>query len=70
MVNYIPGVYSFSWNFEKNYRAPDFADNVFGNFSCFYTEIAYSNFTFCGAYTLSFLALHTILDKASTPQFF
>ena len=25
-------------------------------FSCFYIEIAYSNFTYCGPYTLSFLA--------------
>ena len=31
--------------------------------SCFYIEIAYSNFTVCGAFTLSFLARHTILAK-------
>ena len=32
-------------------------------FSCFHIEIAYSNFTFCGAYTLSFLARHTVSEK-------
>ena len=32
-------------------------------FSCFHIEIAYSNFTFCGAYTLSFLAHHTVSEK-------
>ena len=26
---------------------------MLNSFSCFYIEIAYSNFTFCGAYTIS-----------------
>ena len=28
--------------------------NVLDSFSCIYIEIAYSNFTFCGTYTLIF----------------
>ena len=37
-------------------------------FSCFHIEIAYSNFTFCGAYTLSFLARHTVSEKRAHPS--
>ena len=45
---------------------PGFWENVLDIFSCFYIEIICSNFTFCGAYTLSFLACHTISAKKST----
>ena len=38
-------------------------------FSCFYIEIAYSNFTFCGSYTLSFLGHHIISVKRAHPMF-
>ena len=44
-----------------------FWENVLYTFSFFYTEIAYSNFTFCGAYTSSFLAHHTISAKREHP---
>ena len=37
------------------------------SFSCLYIEIVYLNFTFCGAYTLSFLAGHTISAKRAHP---
>ena len=47
--------------------APGFWENVLDSFSCFYIEIAYSKFTFCGTYTLSFLVRHTILSKTGTP---
>ena len=43
-------------------------ENVLGSFSLFYIEITYSNFTFCGAYTLSFLAHDTILGKRVHPM--
>ena len=42
------GVCLFAWIFAKFLWAPDFVEFVFGSFSCFYIEIAYSNFTFCG----------------------
>ena len=42
--------------------------NVLDGFSCFYIVIVYSNFTFCGAYMLSFLTSHTVSAKTSTPQ--
>ena len=29
----------------------DFWENVLDSFSCFYIEITYSSFTFCGAHT-------------------
>ena len=49
----------------------DFWENVLDNFSCFYIEIAYSSFTFCGAHTLSFLACQTFSAKrAHTPMYF
>ena len=49
----------------------DFTTGVFGRmclivFSCFYIEIAYSNFTFCGATRLVFLAHHNF-NRTSTP---
>ena len=46
-------------------RFPEFLQDftVLGSFSCFYIEIAYLNFTFCGAYMLRFLAHHTISAK-------
>ena len=50
-------------NLLQNFSSPDFVEFVLGSFLCFYTEIAYSNFTFCGAYTLSFQACHTIPAK-------
>ena len=42
-------------------------ESVYNSFSCFYTEIAYSDFTFCGAYRLSFLVFHTISTKRAHP---
>ena len=42
-------------------------ENVHDSFSCFYIEIAYSNFTFCAVYTLSFLPRHTISAKRAHP---
>ena len=47
----------------QNCVAPYFWENVHDSFSCFNIEIAYSNFTFRGAYTLSFIACHTISAK-------
>ena len=47
--------------FVKLQWAPDFVEFVLGSFSCFYIEIAYSNVTFCDAY--SFLAHRTISGK-------
>ena len=44
-----------------------FGDNVLDGFSCFYIVIVYSNFTFCGAYMLSFLASHTVSAKPAHP---
>ena len=44
----------------QNCGAPYFWYNVLDSFSCFYIEIAYSNFTFYGAYTFSFLVCHSI----------
>ena len=44
---------------------------VFGSFSCFNIEIAYSNFTFCGAWTPSFFTfswkLSQIQENEHTP---
>ena len=40
-----------------------FWENVLDSLFFFYTEIDYSNFTFCGAHMLSFLACHTNLAK-------
>ena len=49
------------------------ARQVFGRmcsiiFSCISVEIVYSNFTFCGACTLSFLMQHTISAKRAHPR--
>ena len=41
--------------------------NVLDGFSCFYIVIVYSDFTFCGAYMLSFLASHTVSTKPAHP---
>ena len=57
---------SFSRNFAKLCGPPGFRQNVLDSFSCFYI-IAYSNFTFCGAYTLTFLEHHTISAKRAYP---
>ena len=54
---------SFSSIFARFYREPDFVENMLGSFSCFYIEIAYLNFTFCGAYMLRFLAHHILSAK-------
>ena len=48
---------------KKNEHIPGFWVNVLDSFSCLSFEIAYSNFTFCGAYMLSFLEHHTISAK-------
>ena len=63
-----PEVCSFCRNFAQLYGASGFWENVFDSFSCFYIEIVYSNFTFCGAYTPSFLARHTISAKRAHPR--
>ena len=41
----------------------------FWEFFGFYIETAYSNFTFCGTYTIIFLARHTISAKWAHPCF-
>ena len=53
-------VCSFCRYFAKLCGASGFWEVVLDSFSCFYIEISYSNITFCGAYTLSFLAFQTI----------
>ena len=45
-----------------------FWENVLGSFSGFYIEIVYSNFTFCGTYTLSFLACQAVSVKQAHPR--
>ena len=40
-----------------------FRENVLDSFYCFYIEVAYSNFTFCGACRLSLLVCNTISAK-------
>ena len=54
---------SFSWICIKLWWAPDFVEFVLGRFSHFYIEIAYSNFTFCGAWTPSFCEFTWKLSK-------
>ena len=44
-------------------------ENVLGSFSYFNIETVYSNFTFCGSCTLSFLALHRISVKLAHPWY-
>ena len=63
------GVCSFCQNCAKLCGTPGFWQNVLDSFSCIYIEIAYSNLTFCGAYTLSFLVHHTISAKQAHPRF-
>ena len=62
-VNFHPGVCLLYRNFAQLCDAQGFWENVLDSFSCFYIEIAYSNFNFCGACTLSFLVYHTISAK-------
>ena len=63
-----PGVCSFCRNFAKLCGAPGFWETVFDNFSCFYIEIVYSNFTFCGAYIYAqFSSAPHNFSKTSTP---
>ena len=57
------GVCPFCRNFAKLCDAPGFWENVLNSIACLYIEIAYSKFTFCGAYTVSFLVGHTISVK-------
>ena len=61
-------VCSFSRNFAKLCGVPGFWENVLGSFCCFYIQIAYSNFTFCGAYMLIFLAFNKISAKRAHPS--
>ena len=51
----------------KLYWAPDFMEFVLGRFSHFNIAIAYSNSTFCGAWTPSFCEFTQIFSKTSTP---
>ena len=51
----------------KVYWAPDFVEFVLGRFSHFYIAIAYSNSTFCGAWTPSFCEFTQNFSKTSTP---
>ena len=67
-LSHLPAMCSFCRNFAKLCSAPGFWENVLDSFSDFYIEIAYSNFIFCGAYTSSFLARHTILAKRTHPR--
>ena len=48
----------------------DFWENVLDTFSCFYIEITYSSFTFCGARTLSFFGVPNIFSKTSIPPMY
>ena len=45
-----------------------FWENVLDSYSCLYIEISYSNLTFCGAYTFSFVAGHTTSTKRAHPS--
>ena len=51
----------------KFYWAPDIVKFVLGRFSHFNIAIAYSNSTFCGAWTPSFCEFTQIFSKTSTP---
>ena len=51
----------------KFYWAPDIMEFVLGRFSHFNIAIAYSNSTFCGAWTPSFCEFTQIFSKTSTP---
>ena len=64
-------VRSFSANFAKLCGKPGFLENVLHSFSCFYIEIAYSNFTFCVTYMLSFRrAAHFQQNKHTHLRYF
>ena len=63
-----PWVWSFLRKFAKLCDTPGFWENVLDSFSCFHIQIAYSNFTFCGVYTFSFLARYTISAKRAHPR--
>ena len=52
----------------KFYWAPDIVEFVLGRFSHFNIAIAYSNSTFCGAWTPSFCEFTQNFRKTSTPQ--
>ena len=52
----------------KLYWAPDIVEFVLGRFSHFNIAIAYSNSTFCGAWTPSFCEFTENFSKTSTPQ--
>ena len=52
----------------KFYWAPDIVEFVLGRFSHFNIAIAYSNSTFCGAWTPSFCEFTQIFSKTSTPR--
>ena len=52
----------------KFYWAPDIVEFVLGRFSHFNIAIAYSNSTFCGAWTPSFCEFTQNFSKTSTPQ--
>ena len=51
----------------KFHWAPDIMEFVLGRFSHFNIAIAYSNSTFCGAWTPSFCEFTQIFSKTSTP---
>ena len=51
----------------KLYWAPDIVEFVLGRFSHFYIAIAYSNSTFCGAWTPSSCEFTQNFSKTSTP---
>ena len=51
----------------KFYWAPDIMKFVLGRFSHFNIAIAYSNSTFCGAWTPSFCEFTQNISKTSTP---
>ena len=57
------GVWSFSWICAKFYWAQNFVEFVLGCFSYFNIEIAYLNFTFCGAWTPIFCEFTWKLSK-------
>ena len=70
--NLIPGKFSVVWlalSLGCTYFAEILQHCVARHFFGFrfYIEIAYSNFTFCGAYTLSFLVRHPISAKRAHP---
>ena len=67
-TNIVAVVCSFCQNLAKLCGAPGFWENVLDRFSCLSIEMAYLNFTFCGAYTLSFLVRHTFQQNELTKE--